>query len=166
MWCAVSCPNLPLSSVSRSISGRCGGWIWQGARFVASGQPIGDGNMWRRFHCLRRGRRQNLLLVRPGLYVRAIAGVGKTASRAMRVQKLLGRSRSGCSVFQQPLPHRSDWRQRNRALIAIAFPLLGQAGFSEWRCVCLFFWPFLLFSHLLPLSFPQVGHQGSIVSGM
>jgi hypothetical protein len=36
---AVSCPSLPLLSVSRSCSGRCDGWMWQGACFVAGGQP-------------------------------------------------------------------------------------------------------------------------------
>src|SRR5690348_5574710 len=73
VWFAVSCPNLRLLSISRSFWGRCGGWMWQDARFVASGQPTGGGNMLRCFHYLRLCLRENLLLVHPELFVRAIA---------------------------------------------------------------------------------------------
>ena len=72
-----------LLSVSRSFSGRCAGWMWQGGRFVASGQPTGGGNMLRYLRCLRLCLRQNLLLVTPEPSVRAIAGVGKTDPLAM-----------------------------------------------------------------------------------
>jgi hypothetical protein len=39
VWSAVSCPSLRLLSASLSVLVRCGGWTWQGARFVASGPP-------------------------------------------------------------------------------------------------------------------------------
>src|SRR5579863_2840197 len=44
-----------------------------------------------------------------------------------------GRSPSGCSASQPPLPPRSAWRRRNTALTAMIFPLLGEAGFSGWN---------------------------------
>src|SRR5712691_10188126 len=52
--------------------------MWQGVHFVAPGQSTGVGNMLRCFHCLRLCLRENLLLVHPGPFVRAIVGIGKT----------------------------------------------------------------------------------------
>jgi hypothetical protein len=57
--------------------------MWLVERFAANGRPTGVGNMLKYFLWLRQNLKQNLLLVHPGPFVRAIAGVGRTGSPAM-----------------------------------------------------------------------------------
>src|SRR5438105_1607000 len=85
----------------------------------------------------------------------------------MRVLQRLLRSRSSCSASQQSLPPRSVWQPCNTVLTAVGFPLLGQAGFSEWSLLasfpgsfsilpifCPFCSPFHCFCHLLRVQHP------------
>src|SRR5439155_4704449 len=74
---------------------------------------------------------------------------------------------SSCSASQQSLPPRSVWQPCNTVLTAVGFPLLGQAGFSEWSLLasfpgsfsilpifCPFCSPFHCFCHLLRVQHP------------
>ena len=73
--------------------------MWLGERFVADGWPTGVGNMLRCFPWLKASGRQNLLLVHPAPFVRAIAGVGAIGSHAT-----LGGDHHNCVSPSQAFP--------------------------------------------------------------
>src|SRR6266568_5454269 len=95
-----SCLLLPLWSENPSLLDRCGGWMWQGERFAASGRPIGVGNTLRSFPWFRLSNKFCLLLAHLVLSVLIAAGEGLTGSPAM-----------------------PDPDQRNCVSVSLAFPL-------------------------------------------